>query len=108
MGVMPDAMCALTFLAAPLVDAAVPVYHIVVPDAVKASLLVPAVYLCHGVVLAFRRGCTMHDYLVNLSHIAISHCNINYTALSLTIAARHFVSLNGRQIPYCSKFTRLR
>lgn len=68
MGVVPLAVRSHLCERSAMMHRAVAVDDEVISDGSKASLPVPAVDICRGEVLAFRRGRAMDDDEVNLAH----------------------------------------
>ena len=58
-------MCAADVHVAACLYLSIEVDDVVVADVGETTGEVPAAYLCHGVVLSFRRGSAMHDDLIN-------------------------------------------
>ena len=65
---MPQAMGASYVLGTSLVDAAVPIYDIVITDVGKLACQVPTANVVHREILAFRGGRAMYDNFSDASH----------------------------------------
>lgn len=70
MGVVPLAVRSHLGERSAMMHRAVAVDNEVISDGSKASLPVPAVDICCGEVLAFRRGRAMDDDEINLAHLS--------------------------------------
>ena len=104
---MPRAVRPDGTLAATRMDTPIPVHDIVVSYPRKSPRTMPPVYLCDCEVTPLRCRSAVQYYFFYLS-LTFSRFYAFAGAGALTIAARHFVDDSGRQMPYCSKFTRLR